>query len=391
MVTQNPLFDTPLQPAVTHAMTLVDKPTVGMSKLQKDFIRYANDIEFAQTRLAKIKAMAQAQGSKREAALAKIEDQSWGIKRKTVLFLDEYLLDKKRLTANQRKMAARAICDLATELLDSPHGADMKAFIDKHKVPISAKETAELEEMKRLFAQGMSDAMDLDVDPEDVATDPDAVFERLQQQMDADALRRFAEQEVEQATKRSRKKLTPKQQAAEDKVQSLIANREQTLKTIYRKLTSTLHPDRESDADLRQQKSALMVEANKAYADKDLFSLLRLQVKAQTYGNVGTAVDDEQLKHINTMLKNQLMDAQAEVREVEHHIRVSFGMNYGIPITQEMLDRVLQKDVSESLGEVKYMTTQFTKMQTDDKFLKSWLKEMDRRELLDLDDLMFRS
>jgi hypothetical protein len=85
-----------------------------------------------------------------------------------------------------------------------------------------------------------------------------------------------------------------------------------------------------------------------------------------------------------------LMDAQAEVQEVEHHIRASFGMNYGVPVTQEMMDRVLKADVSASLSEVKYMTDQFTKMQKDDKFLKSWLKEMDSDDMAGLDDLMFR-
>jgi hypothetical protein len=390
MTTQNSLFDTPLEPAVTHAMTLLDKPTVGMSKLQKDFIRYAQDIEAAQTRLAKIKALAQAQSSKREAALSKIDNQSLEIKHKTVLFLDARLSDKKGLTVNQRKMAARVICELAAELEGTPHGVDIQAIIQRHAAPVSAAEAAEMEEMKKIFAEGISDAMGFEIDPDDLDKDPQAMFDKLQQQMGEEAEQRFAKQAARNTAKKTRKKLTPKQQAAEDKAKAFLANKEQTLKTIYRKLSSALHPDRESDASLREQKNALMVDANKAYADKDLFALLRLQVKAQSYGNVGTAIEDEQLRQINTMLKNQLMDAQAEVREVEHHIRASFGMNYGVPITQEMLDRVLKADVSESLSEVKYMTDQFTKMQKDDKFLKSWLKEMDSDDMAGLDDLMFR-
>lgn len=41
------------------------------------------------------------------------------------------------------------------------------------------------------------------------------------------------------------------------------------LRNVFRQLASAVHPDRESDPDERDRKTALMSEANAAYANLD--------------------------------------------------------------------------------------------------------------------------
>ncbi|WP_143605999.1 hypothetical protein [Variovorax sp. 54] len=53
------------------------------------------------------------------------------------------------------------------------------------------------------------------------------------------------------------------------------------MRDIFRKLASAPHPDRETDAQQRKVKTALMQKANQAYAANDLLALLELQLQLQ--------------------------------------------------------------------------------------------------------------
>ena len=48
----------------------------------------------------------------------------------------------------------------------------------------------------------------------------------------------------------------------------------QSIREVYRKLAGALHPDRESDPQERERKTALMQRVNQAYAKNNLLQLL---------------------------------------------------------------------------------------------------------------------
>ena len=54
-----------------------------------------------------------------------------------------------------------------------------------------------------------------------------------------------------------------------------------SVRDVYRRLASALHPDREPDARQRERKTALMQQANQAYAEENLLALLELQLQAE--------------------------------------------------------------------------------------------------------------
>jgi hypothetical protein len=187
---------------------------------------------------------------------------------------------------------------------------------------------------------------------------------------------------VRQAAKQAAKKAVSNKKTtqaveAEAAAAALLANREQTIKAIYRRLSSALHPDKERDPVVREQKNSLMVEANKAYAAQDLDGLLRLQKEAMRYGHSGTALGDAQLALINGMLHQQLVDVRAKAEAMQQRIRAAFGLPYNAVVTTLALDKLLKKEVEAMLGEAAYLSGQFARMQIDNGFLKLWLREMD--------------
>jgi pyruvate/2-oxoglutarate dehydrogenase complex dihydrolipoamide acyltransferase (E2) component len=334
-------------------------------ELQNDFTRLSDAVEAAKAQIESLKALTTAYSTKREAALTKIEAQCLLVKRQTVLFLDARLLDKKGLSAHQRSMAARVLCSLAAELVDTPYFDGLQEVLTRHELP---NPNAQIEQ-------------------DDYAKyDFDALFEKIDQQQNAAAARRAAAQAARQAAKQATKQAakrtasaqkTPQEMEAAATAAALQANREQTIKAIYRKLSSALHPDKERDPVVREQKNSLMVEANKAYAAQDLDGLLRLQKEAMRYGHSGTALGDAQLALINGMLHQQLVDVRAKAEAMQQRIRAAFGLPYNAVVTTLALDKLLKKEVEAMLGEAAYLSGQFARMQIDNGFLKLWLREMD--------------
>lgn len=94
---------------------------------------------------------------------------------------------------------------------------------------------------------------------------------------------------------------------------------EQTMKsirTIYIELVKELHPDKETDEETRLLKEERMKQLTKAYQEKDLAALLRMQVEWLEESAVSPETQaDDVLKRYNKLLKSQL-----ERLEEEYHL-----------------------------------------------------------------------
>lgn len=111
--------------------------------------------------------------------------------------------------------------------------------------------------------------------------------------------------------KKTQKKLS--QREIKQKLQE-----EQTLKSIreiYIELVKELHPDRETDENVRQQKEQRMKQLTEAYQAKDLASLLRMQIEWLEESAVRPdAQTDDVLKRYNKVLRSQLQRLEEEYR-----------------------------------------------------------------------------
>ena len=88
-----------------------------------------------------------------------------------------------------------------------------------------------------------------------------------------------------------------------------------SVREVFRKLASRLHPDRETDAGERTRKTLLMQQANQAYQADDLLTLLTLQLQTeQIDGQYLAGLPDARLNPYNQVLREQLRVLQQEVR-----------------------------------------------------------------------------
>lgn len=161
---------------------------------------------------------------------------------------------------------------------------------------------------------------DLDLDFFDFQHDPldlDDFIEKFEQKMQeqeeldflsqlSSAQKAFAEQQIA----REKAKAAKKQQQREEAKK--LAN--QSIKTIYLKITAWIHPDREQDEQKKQEKTALMQQANQAYEANDLLTLLNLQIQLGQQHNLSFA--NQQLKAYNLLLEEQLETLQMQVDDI---------------------------------------------------------------------------
>jgi hypothetical protein len=90
----------------------------------------------------------------------------------------------------------------------------------------------------------------------------------------------------------------------------------QTVRELFRKLASELHPDRERDPEERTRKTALMQQANHAYKAQDLLALLELQQSLAPGDAAATAgIADDRVKRYVRVLEDQSRRLAAELRE----------------------------------------------------------------------------
>ncbi|MFP6841594.1 MAG: molecular chaperone DnaJ [Acinetobacter sp.] len=92
---------------------------------------------------------------------------------------------------------------------------------------------------------------------------------------------------------------------------------EQSLKTVYLKIASIIHPDREQDEQLKVEKTEMLQHANQAYEQQDLFYLLKLQIQVeQNRGITQKGLSNEQVKFYKLALEAQSQKLQSEIDDL---------------------------------------------------------------------------
>jgi hypothetical protein len=147
------------------------------------------------------------------------------------------------------------------------------------------------------------------------------------------------------------------------------------MRDVYRRLASALHPDREPDAQQRKRKTALMQQANQAYAEGNLLALLELQLEAEQVDAAhAAAADQRRLEHYVTVLQEQLADLQSETRRLEAGFRAAAGVAPGAGLQPRKADRLVSSEVQRLRAEVLLLHRQ-TKLLLDVESTKRWLRE----------------
>ena len=280
---------------------------------------------------------------------------------------------QKGLSKTERRLVRDWLIDLITELANETDNAEIKALYHKYAgIDFDQEEAEMMAGMKAMLEHelGMDLGDDLDM------KSPDAFIKQMQA--------RLAEEQEKQAQaeseRRAKRKKSAKQVAKEEKLLEEEKRVNLSLREIYRKLASALHPDRELDPAERERKTALMQRVNQAYDKKNLLQLLELQLEIEHIDQTTiNSLSEDRLAHYNQILKEQLFELEEQVRFVDYDFRMRFGMDPYASLKPESLMRILEKNIvlaRQSLRDIESDVNATQNLAS----LKALIKEMRRRE-----------
>lgn len=269
--------------------------------------------------------------------------------RQMVLLVDELL--SAPATANRGKGAGlgkmhrrkllHLLMMLAERLLDdNPDDAEIELIHDKY-ADISHAEAREINQaMEKSMLEQM---LGMDLSDCGESEDPLAFAQaRLQQKAQA----REEARESRRQKKAAEKGPSKQEQAAREASTSV--------REVYRKLASALHPDRETDPAERERKTAMMQRVNNAYDANDLLTLLNLQLEIeQIDAEHLLSLPESRIKHYMQVLRGQLRELEDEITAVTAPFSwVSHPYSLASP---ELVDRLLSEEIANASAMVEAM------------------------------------
>jgi hypothetical protein len=124
-----------------------------------------------------------------------------------------------------------------------------------------------------------------------------------------------------------------------------------SVREVFRKLVSELHPDRETNPVERARKTILMQKVNKAYKTGDLFTLLEMQRSLEREDAADYAgLPEERFKHYNHVLEQQSQRLRSELSALVSPFEIAIGDALTRKITPDDVKRALEADIIEIKG-----------------------------------------
>ncbi|MCX7255640.1 MAG: hypothetical protein NTZ64_02635 [Polaromonas sp.] len=342
------------------------KGAAKLSTAQQRFNRLLAKIDKLESQVTEMQTLGDAFRPLYDSTLAPLRQTQTAMMRRMALLLDERL-QRKGLTPAQKRDTLEILCNLC-EALAIKGDAEMAALHDQHS-PHTLRQKEE-EQAAGLRAM-MEDALgqSLNVDAQDGSLNPmEALFRASQEGLNA-AMQ--AEEEREAAAQaRKKKKPSPAQHKAAQEQEDA----DSVLRQVYRQLASALHPDRERDPAEQQRKTALMSEANAAYAKQDLMALLHLQLRiAQADAQDLLQQPEERIAAMTRLLKQQAAELESELMARQHHLQQEFELEFYQMPSAATLRRQLEEQEKYLKDELGFMEEDLAQVQ-DDAGFKRWLK-----------------
>ncbi len=383
----------PAKPAATGQLEIAQATAQAQTPEHKRFHTLMGKVTQAKARLARWQTELPQFSRLYEAGarplLKELLDQ-----RRQWAFELEAVLAAQRWNKVDAQTLSELICDLCDGLIDSSEGepdAELKALFNRHSdIDFDERAQDELHSLK-----GMLESMgDLDLGDEPVESAEELVAKareqmaqkhREQQQAggdpefgaDADL---FGNNSFGEAPPRRKNK---RASAAEKKAAEEAQRISQTVREVFRKLASALHPDRAeagiSTAALAER-TALMQRANSAYEANDLLALLELQLQIEQVDlSQAASIAATQVRHFNKVLAEQLRELEHEIDGLQHTFEMSYGLDFDKRIDPAKLDTVYKEEMRElqfAKSRIEHDRRLFRHDPTSAKrFLKQWRAE----------------
>jgi hypothetical protein len=231
------------------------------------------------------------------------------------------------------------LCDDAfTEIVPN---AEQEALYDKWAdIPLKDEMEMDMSETRDVFSTLINDLFGVNIDLEGFEPDPEN-FQDLEEK-----IRAQMEEGRQNQQQRPRKK-TKKQQEKEDALKAEEELKTKSIRSIYITLAKILHPDTETDDEKKLEKEELMKKVTVAYEQKDLTTLLKLEMEwVHKTSEHLEKLTEEKLKIYISTLKQQVMELQNERIQMAYHPRYEPIADY-IRLSENYAVNKISKDGKE--------------------------------------------
>lgn len=346
-----------------------------LSKGQRTFNSMVKKIEASRASLTEWQAAVLACDLKVAGVYAPLRQTFRELQTEMVRVLDR-ALDRKGLSKAEHRVVQEVICTVAEGLIVDTADESIKEIYNKHSdTDFDEEDSGAVESLKSTmesaFGVDLGDAADLD--------SPEALLAHLEAEMEKQHLREIAEQEA-----RGQRKKTAKQLAREEKIKAEADLTSLSIREVYRKLVSALHPDREPDADERKRKTALMQRVNQAYEKKDLLQLLELQLELeQIDAHTIAGLSEERLKHFNKILEDQWRELEQEIAHLVMPLREKFNLSPYGNVKPEAVMKYLLQDIATLRRHIKQIQKEIllpNNLAAFKVWIKAYRQEFERRD-----------
>jgi hypothetical protein len=280
--------------------------------------------------------------------------------------------DIKGLTKGERQTIAELIVQISGDLLASGDHPDIEEVHRRYDTSSVRTSAAHVHDVPAVVITPVHATPPPD---EHENESPDDVMRRIQQELDQqeerDRMRHNA-----RADYHARRKTKPKNDAAADRARVEEAEVHLSIRQVYRKLASALHPDRETDPVERERKAAWMQRVNGAYASRSLLDLLEIQLELEHIDQASLDnINEAALKRWNTVLNEQLHGLDQELLEIEADYRARCGMPGALAVSPKSVRRALNTNITH-LREAARWFAKDLRAFDDERSFKAWLKDM---------------
>jgi hypothetical protein len=345
---QEDLFGEP-DPTPVRAVVAVPAGAAPLSPAQRTFNRLTERIRRGRERLAAWDAFLARLPARVVAELQPVEQEVRAAQRRLVGQLQALLgagarAKGERLTGRLRQAARSLLLEVVSDLLQDGPDADLEALHDRYSdVSFAEEARQELQMAEMVLGQVFGD----DVARGHEASNVDEFLEHTAERLAA----QHAEARQRAASARRSSRAT---RLAEQKAQA-AHEASASVREIYRKLASALHPDREADPNERERKTALLQRANRAYEHDDLLELLSLQIEVEQIDPAALAnLPETRLRHYNQVLLEQARTLDAQLVERAAMFATEFR-THPRNATPEDAERGLRATIAEARAQARHI------------------------------------
>ncbi|MES2741893.1 MAG: hypothetical protein V4754_13210 [Pseudomonadota bacterium] len=295
--------------------------------------------------------------------------------RKQLVSVLDMAHDNKAMGKKNKAKLADLIIGIAEPLMAGDDDEAIKAIYNKYSGRDFDLDTeADHAELRAM----LSEASGIELGEEVDVSSPAAFFKAFQEHLDERA-RTQAESAAGTGTgtgtgtDASAKPAKPSAREARHQAEQLKLKH--SVRDIFRKLASALHPDRESDPAEHARKTALMQRANVAYAANDLLALLEMQLEVAQIDQAGlNNLADDRIKQYNMVLQEQVGEVGAQIAALELQLMLDLGWEPGRRLLPKTLMKSLEVDIARMRANVMHIEADLAAF-ADLKRLKAWLAD----------------